>query len=279
MDPRFLLIASPPHSDFDPSAAAPYFGLTAAEVRIKANYGVPEIWFVQEDRESLVDAAEALGEAGLNTVVVEATDLVNIPPQIPAESLDFQDEGLRVSRDGSERTVAYDAPLIGVFARPRAPVEAKSTEGSVASRFAGVRSVQRHDPTPAEGKPELGSAAFLDIYTQSDAGLLRISIVQGISRFARSPTDRTALGGMSNLVQACEDRFTNAHFDRRLVNMTLRAGTQRVKPVDSPPRRGFSFATMALTEVLGSLSPDLKGVGHADLSSRLAYLTSRPRIS
>ena len=92
------------------------------------------------------------------------------------------------------------------------------------------------------------------------------------------------LSAMQNLVAECENRFENAYVDRRLVDMTLRGSARVVTGASAPDpreplRMGFSYATQALTELLASLSPDLNDVAQPDLSSRLAYLTTRSRIS
>ena len=60
MSTRHLLISNPPHGDVDAAEAAPHFGLAAAEVRMKANYGLPEIWFAGEDEAELGDTAAGL---------------------------------------------------------------------------------------------------------------------------------------------------------------------------------------------------------------------------
>ena len=79
----------------------------------------------------------------------------------------------------------------------------------------------------------------------------------------------------------CENRFDNVHVDRRLEDMTLRGPTRVVTEAVAaqPTRTGFSYATEALAGLLGSLSPDLTDISQPDLSSRLAYLTNRSRIS
>ncbi len=131
---------------------------------------------------------------------------------------------------------------------------------------------------------EVGASPFLDLYTRSDTEPLRISIVQEITSFSQLPDHLPhGLAAMQNFVAECESRFENAYVDRRLVDMTLR-GLARVVTGASPrdpaaQRTGFSYATAALAELLGSLSPDLKDIHQADLSSRLAYLTTRSRIS
>ena len=58
---RFLLISDPPHGTVDAAEAAAYFGLTVAEVRMKANYGLPEIWFADETQGNRAAAAKELG--------------------------------------------------------------------------------------------------------------------------------------------------------------------------------------------------------------------------
>jgi hypothetical protein len=59
--------------------------------------------------------------------------------------------------------------------------------------------------------------------------------------------------------------------DERLVNMQVR------RRVGAPPpgmvRRGFSYATTSLNELLESLAPGLSEIEHEDLASRLAFLT------
>ena len=50
---------------------------------MKAAYGVPEIWFAQEDRAALEETAAALTKAGLRTVVVEGRTSATFPLRVP----------------------------------------------------------------------------------------------------------------------------------------------------------------------------------------------------
>ena len=249
---------------------------------MKANYGLPEIWFAGEDEANLSDTAAALGAAGLETVLVAGSDLVEVAPQNPAESFDFTDEGLQVHSDDSERTLAYDTPAIAVFGRPRVEEQdSRAPASSIATQLSSWgRGFRR--PSGGTGPLELGASPFLDLYVPSEAGLLRISIVPGITDFSSLPDNLPhGLSAMQNLVAECENRFGNAYVDRRLVDMSLR-GMARVvtePPPSEPVRTGFSYATQALADLLASVSPDLKDIAQADLSSRLAYLTARSRIS
>ena len=282
VDARHLLISNPPHGSVDAAGATSYFGLTAAEVGMKANYGLPEIWFAADDEATLLETAASLKTAGLNTVLIEGRELVEIPGQNPVESFAFADDGLRVDHDDSETTLAYGTPVTAVFGRPQVDVQAaRSPTGSVVTRLSRWgRGFRR--PGPDASLVELGASPFLDLYVPSDTGVLRISIVQELTDFSQlSENLPHGLSGMQNLVAECENRFEKVYVDRRLVDMTLR-GIARVvteAPRPGPVRTGFSFATQALAELLSSLSPTLKDLPQADLSSRLAYLTSRSEVS
>ena len=281
MGAQHLLISDPPHGDVDADAVASYFGLTAAEVRMKANYGLPEIWFAEEDEAKLRETAAALDAAGLDTVLLAASDLVEIPPLSPVESFAFTDTGLWFRRDDSGRTIPYDAPAIAVFSQPQADAQdARSTTGSFTSQLSSSGRMKLRRGSSGGGQVENATAPFLDVYAHSDTGLLRISIVRDLTDFSLLPADLTqGLATMQNLVAECERQFENTHFDRRLVGMRVRGlATVATRPAESR-RIGFSYATQALSELLGSLSPDLRDISQADLSSRLAYLTGRAKIS
>ena len=277
-----MLISDPPHGDVDAAEAAPHFGLAAAEVRMKANYGLPEIWFAGEDEAKLLDTSAALEAAGFNSVLVTGSDLVEIPEQNPAVSFAFTDEGLSDERDDSGWMVAYDTPALGVFCQTRGgALDVKAPTKSATSHLLKLGRMGG-GPTLGAGSVEQGALPFLDLYALSDNGPLRISIVREITSFSGLPTNLSpGLPPMQHLVAECESRFGNVYVDRRLEDMTLR-GSTRVVTGEAPPqptRTGFSYATEALAELLGSLSPDLRDISQPDLSSRLAYLTNRSRIS
>ena len=232
---------------------------------MKAAYGVPEIWFAQEDRATLEEIAAALTGAGLRTVVVECPDLVDIPPQSPAVSVAFEDDSLRVDGDGSERRVAYDTPAVGVFGRPYpSEGQARRTGASISAQLSSRGRLRRRTPNLGAEKDASDFSAFLDLYVPSDEGLRRISIVKGVTRVSGLPLNLAGPSGFFNVVKECEARFHNAHFDRRLVDMRLRGGVRLVVPPGSPHRTGFSYATTALAELLGSLSPNLGDASQPD---------------
>ena len=250
-----LIISNPPHQDeVDDDLAAPSFGLTPADVRMKASYGAPEIWVMSTVKSKIEDAARTLREAGLNVVIAAGEDLANIPPAATVKSFSFTDTYLVAKLEDLEVGLPYDAPIVAVFC--------KAPEGS-----------------PAELTRPAGSA-LLDIYGTRKGEVLKMSFVQEVVDFsglgdAKLPT---AEGNMLKLVWECERLFTKAQFDRRLVGVRLRRSlivdTAAARP-PNPQRKGFSYATTALAKLLESISPDLKDISQFELGSRLAYLTKK----
>ncbi len=284
MEEYALVISNPPHGDVDVNRAdVSFLGLAPAEVRMKANYGVPEIWFADTDRPPVESAAEALSEVGLNVVLVEGKDLSSIPPQTPLKSFSFTDNSLvTFSEDESEIALRYDDPIVAVFCQAHGSVSDESSQAR--GRPLGHR--VSHSAMVFSGRPSTGMApasdgeaenpTFLDMYVSREGELHRLTVVQGAVDF--SGLGEWELPGaaenMAMLVAECEQRFSPLQVDRRLVGRRIRerltVGTKR-----APTRKGYSFGTRALTELLGAISADLSDMSQPDLWSRLAYLTTR----
>ncbi len=251
-----LVVSNPPHEkEVDADGAAPCFGLTAADVRMKANYGAPEIWLADKDRSKLEDAAQTLRETGLNVVVVPGKDLANIPAPATVKSFSFTDTHLVAASEDFEVELAYDAPIIAVFCKARKAREASTAE------------LTQPDPS-----------ALLDLYASPDGDLLRISVVQDVAEFSGLGDLKlpTAADNMLTFVEECEQRFTQAQFDRRLVDVRLRRSLIADPAAKGHERRkGFSFATKILANLLEAISPDLKDISQFEVGSRLAYLTQQ----
>ena len=254
MDTYALIVSNPPHEkEVDAPRAAPCFGLTTTDVRMKAKYVAPEIWVTSTVRSKMEDAARTLREAGLNVMVIEGKDLANIPAPARVKSFSFTDTYLVARVEDFEVGLLYDAPIIAVFC--------KAPEGS-----------------PAELTRSTGSAV-LDIYGSRKGELLRISFVQEVLDFSGLGDLKLPTAGANILpfVAECEQRFTKVQFDRRLENVRVRRSLI-IDTAARPPheeRKGFSYATTALAKLLESISPDLKDISQFELGSRLAYLTKR----
>jgi hypothetical protein len=142
--------------------------------------------------------------------------------------------------------------------------------------------------TPRPGAADPGARTVKAQGASCDAGFFEFYLPAGsvVQRFAALP-DATAFSGLgggaalspagrlARLVQLCEERFTSAQVDQRLLNMQVRNWPP---PGPSPKlllRKGYSFASTGLAELLAKLGPSLVNISHCELSSRLVYLTLR----
>ncbi len=108
--------------------------------------------------------------------------------------------------------------------------------------------------------------------------MLRLPIVEGATKVTGLPQDVAGPSGLFKVVTECEARFHGLQCDHRLVGIRTRL-LQVAAPAGSSRRAGFSFATTALADLLASVSPELGDISQVDLSSRLAYLTTRARTA
>jgi hypothetical protein len=225
----------------DLKLAAPLRDLAPVDVRLKANYPIPEIWLAPDSDQDARASAEALRTAGFRVVTVPGTALACIPGRNPVDSFALEDDHLLI-REREDCEVGYHVPLIGVLFTPR----------------------------PGDGK--LPAPAFLDLYAVCDGRLKRWTFLQGSTGFGGINRHSASFG--TNVRALAEDlggRASRFTLDQRLVNMQVR------RRVGAPPpgvvRRGYSFATASLHALLESLEPGLSEIEHDDLASRLAFLT------
>ena len=294
MENPTLVISNPPHQDIDPALAAPCFGLSPAEVRMKANYPVPEVWLVDSEGGNVDPTINILRTAGLNVVSVAGQKLASIPAQTIVKSFAFADEGLTLTLEDSQVDLSYDGALVAVFCQPL-PGGGQASGSSVNPLTEGLRQRKSgvfmardsligfgggRSSLAGPGEEE-GESAFLDIYLpggSEDSPPTHLAIVQ-------DQVDFSGLGdlelprkndNMAMFVAEFESKFTGARLDRRLDDMRPRARAMVGKrSAISGERKGFSFATAALSQLLESLSPDLKDISQFELASRLAYLTTQ----
>jgi len=238
-----LVLSNPPHGDVDVAAAGPVVGLAPADLRLKVNYAVPEIWLAEDEQAAADAAATRLRAAGFRVVVVPGAALAEIPERRPVPVFTFESDALVLEAAESVR-LAYGAPLLAVQCSVR----------------------------PGEAKAAL-PPSFLDLYAVVESALGRWTVVQGATEFGGLAGRATASFGtnVQTLTSEIERRFSRATVDRRLVNMQVR------RRVGAPPpgvvRRGFSYATAPLHELLDRLKPGLSEMEHQELASRLVFLT------
>ena len=231
----------------------------------------------------------------MNNVAVAGQDLAAIPVLAMVKSFAFTDSGLTLNLEDSEVNLSHDQKLIAVFCQPR-PAAAESSGVAVNPLTEGLR--QRRSgvfmardsligfgagtrSSLSGGEAESAESPFFDIYVPGEspsARPRRLALVQDQVDFSGLGDLKLPRAGdnMVMFVAEFEDKFSEARMDRRLVGMQprSRAMVSKRTPI-SGERKGFSFATAALSQLLESLSPDLKAVNQFDLASRLAYLTDK----
>jgi hypothetical protein len=293
MSEHSLIVSDPPHGDIDFTKAVPCFRLSSAEVQMKANYGLPEIWFVGEARAVMEPVFATLQEVGLRVVFVSGEVLRSIPAQTVASTLAFSDGGLTVMVDGTVKVLTYDTRIVGVLCRPHRELHPASRP----SRATAMRRLSHTSLTPdalvgraersggaiewADAKADPEYAAFVDLYVPDGGGVRRVSLVEAQSDLS-GLADRAGASAperLATLMAELQERFPNADFDRRLDGMRIRRRILVGEYPHDERRKGFSFATRALSQLLEAISPDIKRVTATEFASRLVFLTSESRRS
>ncbi len=290
---QFLIVSDPPHGRLDVRLAAPCIGLTPAQVRLKTDYPVPEIWVADRSRIRIAATAQTLRLAGHRLAVVKGSQLL-LPPQTVVESFCFRAPGLVVRvKDGSEVEIPYDAPVTGVLCKTKCPDKSGSTAGPGFARTidpvalvsdthgAGGHAKETMSGEPDKARPVCVST-FLDLYVPTSTGLIRVTFHESETDFTPGASEATddAADRLMDFVSDCEKHLVNLRLDRRLEDMLPR------RPVSyqttarySVSRTGYSFASARLPRLLGEIAPGLDALNQCELSSRLVYLTATQRES
>jgi hypothetical protein len=251
-----LLVSNPPHGQGNLALSAPHLGLSPADLALKAKYPIPEIWAAGEDTDRIAVVARAAEQGGLKVMLVPAAALVDIPARVVLGAVAITERSLNLLAAGAQLDLTWDVELFGVYYTPRA--------GAAEPLGRGVKEQGASCEAP-----------FLDVYLPAENGLKRFTALPDTTVFtglgegaALSPAGRLA-----RLAQVCQERFTSAHIDHRLMNMQVRHWPP---PGPSPKlvlRKGFSFASTGLADLLARLGPGLVNISHCEFASRLAYLT------
>lgn len=249
-----LVVSSPPHgSEVDFAKAAACLGLVPADFRIKTFFHVPEIWLAGTDRGNVEEAAQTLQDAGLNVVVVTGAEFHHVPPQSQVRTFTFGEKHFVAGLREGNAELAYDDPIMAVVHTPSSD-------------------------TATSGEADDSNCAFLDMYLTRGSEVQRISVLQDTVDFEGLGEMKlpSRAGNMRKFFTEWEARFTQATIDRNLMNLRPRK-TVTLEDLSGVKerRKGFSYGSRGLLELLDILAPDLSAVGQADFSSRLLYLTTR----
>jgi len=275
-----LLVANPPHGAVDAERGGATLGLAPMQFLGKAHYPIPEIWFADSDA-AVVDACRAqLADAGCRLTLLDAGELTTVPQRRRAHTFEFDASGFVVHCDGDDVTVAYDRAVVGVYCRPREPGPGGVARERRTSSMLSYRDriLETAGATAGGAEDPADYVPFLDLFVPNGTTVSRIAVLQNAVNFAGlGRVEPRAATNMQTLVESCESRFTRARFDHRLVGMRVRNRSGEPRPAGAEHRLGYSFASPALLEVLGSVDPLLATISQPELSSRLAYLTLRAK--
>ena len=256
-----LLVSNPPHLKVDALAASAVLGIPPVEANLKVRYLVPEIWVADPDRPVVEADALDLREAGMRCAVIDGQQLRGIPSQQLVRSFAFSEQGIALRTDVTARDLRYEEPMIVL------PVSPRAAEGAPPGmRVTIAPSVQVSDVCP-----------FLDVYLPDGN---RFAIYADLVDFAGLGAEATASQqhNISRVAEILRERLRRARFDDRLGNMQLRRPRQSLPPHLLEARRGYSFASPGLDELLTEIAPELRNAHQAELSSRLAFLTTLSSI-
>ena len=279
MELSWLVVSDPPHDEVDVGSAAGLLGLNSAEMRMKANYGAPEIWLALADEREAADAVEELRGFGLSTSVVEARGLLSTPGPSPAASFSFGESGFVARYTDGDVELPFDVPVHAVFCKPPAGFRSQTSprDGSTVGRtttgvLLATRGGASHQLLKAEALELMSS---VDLYTHSEGVLSRVSIAQDLVDFSglEALKQPSAGANMGVCIAECQRRFEQFTLDARLENVRPR---QRASVgsagAEADNRRLYSFGTLGLGQLLEAVSPELKAITQYELGSRLSCL-------
>jgi hypothetical protein len=237
-------------------------GLAVADFALKVNYPIPEIWAAREDEAGARSIAAGLRSAGARVVLIPAAALAAVPPRWPVQAAQLSEQGLSLLAEGRRVEVGWTLSVTGVYYTPRA-----AAPGTKEVPLRGVR----ERGAPCDGP-------FFELYVPRGELADRLAILPDVTAFSglEHQGPLSPAGKVARFAQLCEERLTAGRVDRRLVNMQVRhwppAGTLTGGQL---VRRGFSFASAGLGDLLERIGPAVVGLSHCEFASRLAYLTWR----
>ena len=240
-----LVVSDPPHREIDVELAAPCLGLTAAEVRMKANYPAPEIWLVESDLGTAREKAKTLLNAGFNAALLKGSVLAGVPAPESVGALAASPTGFTVTTESSEIEMARGRPLIAVVCDAAAREKERR-----ASRSSLVKA-ETHSP-------------FVDLYVGTASGWRAARLVPADVDFSAlgDLAQLTVIANFQTVLEELRDNFQGAMLDERLAAVAYR----------------FSIVSgTGIPKLLAEIAEDLKDLRPYDLATRLAFLTTLGR--
>lgn len=265
----YLLLSNPPHGDVDAKIVAEAFGLSAAEARMRTNFPSPEIWFADEDVDTLKKTGGTMMKAGAKVRIIKGSMLTAIPRADQMTSFAFGPDGFTAQlRSSDEFTAPYNTRLVIVSSKPPTnpalDMDRPATQlGRMSSGVVeGIIGTPKDATAKGSGMPDnFDDAWFLDLYFIVQSKVRRLRAWSGGTDYAGLETELKPVAHQnhSEFLNQLRQRFPKAAVDERLV--------------DTPAPKASAISGKGLQAVLESIDADLKGVGMSDLQSRLVFLS------
>jgi hypothetical protein len=292
-----LIVSDPPHRSPDIKAAAPYFGCTAAELRMKVNFPAPEIWFAEGEKETAREIATALIHAGIDVAWIPGSVLAQVPHAQWTTAVATDGRSLILTTVEGVLNIGCGDRIVAVSGEPpEQPSRPSSTRHSLLTQRITVHDHARnvHSASGKESGSRLARSAtvnkpgeavdeekdsaimhvddsrsaepiahFLDVYAYTRDGWRAARITQTDVDFSelgaiKRPTARANIRAILAMLR----QDLEAQVDERLQHVAYRSSV---------------VGGVALNRVLRSISPHLGDLPPMDLGSRLAFLTTKGR--
>ncbi len=262
MSEPFLLLSSPPHDELDIADLGPIFGLSAAEVRVKANYPSSTIWFASSDLSELQQTARQLKSAGAHVRIIKGKSLTVLSRRHRLRRFVFEDDGMRCYVDADRSIqIPYSWSAAIVSGRPdQMETVDRLTLRQTAKMSSRNKSIRQEARSALADIKEPLDESFVDFYFYELPKVHRFTARPGDTEFSGLADKMKPVvhENIAELTETIGKKFKAIRFNQTMETLP-------------PPRPPF-VSGKSLNKILDETEPGLGKVGTYDLSSRFAFL-------
>ena len=243
---------------------------------MRVNFPAPEIWFADTDVDALKKTGAVFIKANAKVRIIKGSMLSVVPKADRMISFKFEEDRFVMElEEGGAYEAPYGAKLVIVSARPQTsptlgmerpkPQLGHMSSKELRDKFGRGGIIGESAPEDAKaqvtGIQDTFDPWFLDLYFIVQSKVQRMRVWTG-------NVDYTGLGSnlkpvaphnQTELLNQLRERFTNAVFDERLL--------------DLPSPKPSMISGQGLKVVLKSIDEALEDLGLGDLQSRLVFLS------
>lgn len=267
MADSFLLLSSPPFSKVDAAAVAPYFGVTAAEARVRLNYPVSTIWFANDDLAPLQDIARNLLAQGVATRIIKGRSLSAVANRHRLRRFAFSNNSLRCWVDDKRGLdIPYTWSALSISCRPMATESHERMTVRQAAKAADRnKSARQEAKSPLNRIKDHVDEAFVDFYFFELPKVHRFTARPGDTDFSGLGEDMKPVvrQNIAQLAEQIGKRFAFARHSSAMENL--------------PAPRPMLPDGQPLLPILDRIEAGLSEADPFDLLSRFSFLVSAGR--